>query len=591
MARLMQQFRRSGLSPQVFRWPNWAAPADFDRRVSLLGYAFLLICSGCFTWLISIDRPLLGRLVLEDGLLENLTVAFYVVAALLLLAAAAERQWPGRCLCLLGAAICGFVAGEEIDWGQRLLGYATPEWFVEVNFLDTANFHNSEFGKVTRLFQTLKVALPFVGCLTAFAAWVCGKNKLLHLPLPSMPLVLGLLLALSYWESASIARLEFAAGGATGLLWLIGVYALLARQSGLFLAAAAAALSVDAINYANLTTHIGIGADETYEYLLAAAALCYALELLLRLRSRRREPPAPAGPPLPARPRPGRLRRPWLVFCALAIGSSLALYPWEYFNSRAETATAQEHWQRIHSGAAGRPLGSENFEEVGAAAPFEVYALAGQLLYTAPSREQCRKTDLFFLHIFPVNSGDLPPGRQEYGYDNQDFYFAWRRQFIDGGRCVGVVPLPDYPIAEVRTGEVRWQGTAHWQARLVVDSSGYQAAYAAAVPGRPAARAAFDVYLSAEALTWIKEECTTADTAGMFILHAFPANPGDLPEWRQGEEFDNLDFQFSRLGARFDGKCVAVVPLPDYPLDRLRVGQWLPQENRQLWSAEFPARR
>ena len=592
MMRLMQQFRSGGRGPEGFRWPNWEAPAGFDRRVAFFGYAFLLICSGCFTWLVSIAAPLLGSLAVEDGLLENLTAVFYLVAALLLLAAAAaERRWPLRCLYLLGAALCGFVAGEEIDWGQRLLEYATPGWFVEINHRDTTNFHNSEFSPVNRLVLDLPTALPFLGCLAACAARVCGKSKLLLVPLPTMPLVLGILLALSYWEPGSIARLDFALSHAWGLLFLIAVYALFARQPGLFLATAAIGLNAEAMGYSNLPSRINDGlVEEVYEYMLAAAVGCYALELLLL--SRRREPSAPAGPPPPARPRPTRLRRPWLVFCALAIVSSLAFYPWEYFKTRAETAAAQEQWQLANSGAAGRPLDIENFDAAGAPTGFEVYAHAGRLVYTAQGPRLCRAGRAFFLHIFPANLGDLPIQRREYGYDNRDFFLGWRRQFLDGGRCVAVVPLPDYPIAEFRTGEYRTvNGRAYWQARQVVDSSGYQAAYAAAVTGRPVVRAAFDVYLSAESLTFIEEECTTADTAGMFIFHAFPVNPGDLPERRQGPGFDNLDFQFGRLGARFDGKCVAVVPLPDYPLDRIRVGQWLPQENRQLWGAEFPARR
>lgn len=593
MMRLRQQFRRGGFGPQVFRWPDWAAPADFDRRVSFLGYAFLLFCFSCFTWLVSIAPPLLGGLAVEDGLLENLTAVFYLAAALLLLAAAAaERRWPLRCLCLLGAVMCGFVGGEEIDWGQRLLGYATPDWFAAVNSNDKANFHNSEFSAVARLSSQLKWALPFLGCLAAFAAWVCGKHKLLLVPLPSTPLVLGLALALAYLHPDSVAQLDFETGHARGLLFLIALYALFTRLPGLFLAAAAIGLNAEAMGYANLDSYLSDGlVVEVYEYMLAAAAFFYALELLLL--SRRREPPAPAGtPPPPARPRLTRLQRPWLVFCVIAIVSSLAFYPWEYFKTRAETAAAQEQWQLTRSGAAGRPLDIENFGAAGAPTGFEVYAHAGRLVYTAQGQRLCQAGRVFFLHIFPANPGDLPGQRREYGYDNRDFFLGWRRQFLDDGRCVAVVPLPDYPIAEFRTGEYQPRdGRAYWQARQVVDSSGYQAAYAAAATGRPAVRAAFDVYLSADSLTWIKEECTDADIAGMFIFHPYPANPADLPEWRQGEEFDNLDFQFSRQGARFDGKCVAVTPLPDYPLDRLRVGQWLPQENRQLWSAEFPARR
>ena len=605
MRQLRQQFRGGSFWPHAWRWPALAGPPDFDRRLSFGFYAFLLVCFGCFTWLGSISPELLGRLAIEDSLLENLTAVFYALTALLLLlTAAAERRWPLRVLYLLAAAVCGFIAGEEIDWGQRILGYATPALFLDFNSRDAVSVHNSRF---QYLFNDLQRAVPLVGCLAAGAARACGKDKLLFVPLPTLPLLLGFLLVYSYWEPdgslfkpgslgnfSAVHWLQLEFGIASALLLLIALYALFARQTGLFLAAAAAAFSIDAMGYANLPEDVSnMMVKELYEYLVAAIVLFYALELLLA--SRRREPPDAAAAPLlpPARPRPIRLGRPWLALCALAIVSSLALYPWEDFKSGADRAAAREHWQLAVSGAAGRPLALENLRQAGADTGFEVYALGDRLIYAAQEREgQCSPEQHLFLHIYPANAGDLPAGRREYGYANRDFLFGWHRQFLGGGRCVAVVPLPDYPIAEFRTGQYRsHDGRAHWQTRQVVDFSAYRAAYAAATAGAPAVRAVFDVYLTEEALTYIKEDCTAADTAGTFILHPFPVHPADLPEWRQGAEFDNLDFGFARHGARFDGKCVAIAPLPDYPIDRLRVGQWLPQENRQLWSAEFPAQQ
>ena len=36
-------------------------------------------------------------------------------------------------------------------------------------------------------------------------------------------------------------------------------------------------------------------------------------------------------------------------------------------------------------------------------------------------------------------------------------------------------------------------------------------------------------------------------------------------------------------------QCIVAVHLPDYPIDRIRVGQWISGENRTLWDAEFSA--
>ena len=46
------------------------------------------------------------------------------------------------------------------------------------------------------------------------------------------------------------------------------------------------------------------------------------------------------------------------------------------------------------------------------------------------------------------------------------------------------------------------------------------------------------------------------------------------------DRFDNLDF-------RFGERCHAKVALPDYGIARVRAGQWLPAEGRNLRQAEF----
>ena len=55
--------------------------------------------------------------------------------------------------------------------------------------------------------------------------------------------------------------------------------------------------------------------------------------------------------------------------------------------------------------------------------------------------------------------------------------------------------------------------------------------------------------------------------------------------------FDNRSFYFKWRGGFFDGKCITQQPLPDYPATRIRTGQWLAAEGRELWRAEFPLER
>ena len=101
-------------------------------------------------------------------------------------------------------------------------------------------------------------------------------------------------------------------------------------------------------------------------------------------------------------------------------------------------------------------------------------------------------------------------------------------------------------------------------------------------------RGPFDVWLDGDRLLYVKDRC--AGTEERFSLHVVPADPDDLPEHRREHGFDNLDFDFSRARLRFMPHCVAVRPLPDYPVAAFRTGQFrLAGENgfNQLWEEEF----
>ena len=112
---------------------------------------------------------------------------------------------------------------------------------------------------------------------------------------------------------------------------------------------------------------------------------------------------------------------------------------------------------------------------------------------------------------------------------------------------------------------------------------------ASAISGEPAARGVFDIYLSAGSLIFVKVPCARADTEARYFLHLIPAQMVDLPNHRRRHGFDNLDFDFDQYGERFDGKCLAKVPLPEYRISEVTTGQYVPVDGGfdQLWKAEF----
>ena len=115
----------------------------------------------------------------------------------------------------------------------------------------------------------------------------------------------------------------------------------------------------------------------------------------------------------------------------------------------------------------------------------------------------------------------------------------------------------------------------------------YRAAYRAVTAGgNLAARSDFEVYIGDGALYYVKDDCAPADTAARVVLHLYPVDKGDLPAYRREYGFDNRSFNFDWRGGYFDGKCITQEPLPDYPVARIRTGQWVPGEG-DIWQAEF----
>ena len=111
--------------------------------------------------------------------------------------------------------------------------------------------------------------------------------------------------------------------------------------------------------------------------------------------------------------------------------------------------------------------------------------------------------------------------------------------------------------------------------------------YRSVASGEPAARSVFDVYVGENTVSYLKSPCGAADVQARFFLHVVPENVADLPADRRQYGFDNLDFNYDGFAALgLGGMCIAKRPLPDYPIARVRTGQFAPDEG-QLWRAEF----
>lgn len=103
--------------------------------IALAAAAIAISYSAYFVF----DVPAVIALGREDGVFEYVTVVCFLVASALFFFAWRES---GNAFFLLLALALFVGAGEEISWGQRLIGFRTPEALASVNAQQEFNLHN-----------------------------------------------------------------------------------------------------------------------------------------------------------------------------------------------------------------------------------------------------------------------------------------------------------------------------------------------------------------------------------------------------------------------------------------------------------------
>ena len=183
------------------------------------------------------------------------------------------------------------------------------------------------------------------------------------------------------------------------------------------------------------------------------------------------------------------------------------------------------------------------------------------------------------LWLTPVDPDDLPPWREGKRDEPRGFSLLEYGAFFDG-KCVASLPLPDYPLAEFRL--VR-------RTELLERESAREAMRRAKEEGRLLARAEYDVYMADGELAYVREDCDPLETEHPFRVSVFPQRSDDLPEeWRE-RGHQRFWFDFYKHGALLEeGMCVALFPLPDYPIAAIQTGQ-LVEDGGDLWEAALSA--
>ena len=152
-------------------------------------------------------------------------------------------------------------------------------------------------------------------------------------------------------------------------------------------------------------------------------------------------------------------------------------------------------------------------------------------------------------------------------------------------------PFPDFIIASEGENPI-WTREIHGAVVTAIldrrdDARAARiAAYESARASEPLAESVFDVHLDGNVLAYVKEPCGAADTEAPFLLSVTPSDPSDISDSvrRGGLGHESLNFGFHRHGAVFDGKCVILRALPEYPIAVIETGQYTPGGGR-LWTA------
>jgi hypothetical protein len=159
------------MKPAIVRYALYVVPA-------------LIVAT--FVVLMEVVPYRLGQASVEDGLIENLTATCFAVAAMGFAFAAARAPvlrssgvfWaPAMTVCWAVLMILGF--GEEISWGQRIFGVATPDFIAKVNTQDEINLHN--IGAINNLlggsYRWMSIYLLMTGLgIPLFALTKWGKK-------------------------------------------------------------------------------------------------------------------------------------------------------------------------------------------------------------------------------------------------------------------------------------------------------------------------------------------------------------------------------------------------------------------------------
>lgn len=151
-------------------------------------YAALILFAVWSIYLYAYNRPFLAWITREDSFSESLSAICYLLAALFFFIEWIHGRF--RNIFVLGYALLFLVVGgEEISWGQRIIGIPTPETLKEINFQKETNLHNIDGIQQHVRAVGLLVVLTIAVLMPVTERWMRNMRELYsRLKIPVAPL-------------------------------------------------------------------------------------------------------------------------------------------------------------------------------------------------------------------------------------------------------------------------------------------------------------------------------------------------------------------------------------------------------------------
>jgi cell division protein FtsW (lipid II flippase) len=200
-------------------------------EAAVLIFIFILLLTGL--GLVFINVPLFEQYIGEDALVEWITVIALLMACLTCFIRAIKLQRHRTWLFLLTSVLLGLVlffgAGEEISWGQRILGIESSEYFKEKNLQGETNFHNLVLGGIKinmwifsfLLTAVLGVYLLLIPFLYRKKKWMQTFVRNWGIPLPKLYQVIAFVMLFITEFIPHGKRAELLEAGTALMLFLI----------------------------------------------------------------------------------------------------------------------------------------------------------------------------------------------------------------------------------------------------------------------------------------------------------------------------------------------------------------------------------